>query len=102
MKVLKYSSVTIILILQLVKKRYIVMGFVEAVACNTDIPCLLLCLMTLVDLVKSIFISSMQLNKSTGQHVTCRIQDVVEKKTKSMGSVFCSPRRSEGAKQSLV
>ena len=53
---------------------------VEEVACDSDILCLFLHHMTLLDLSKNIFMNRMKLNKSLEQHVTCRIQDVVEKK----------------------
>ena len=53
---------------------------VEAVACDTDILRLLLHHTTLLDVGKTIFMSNMKLSESSEQYVTCRIQDVVEKK----------------------
>ena len=47
-------------------------GSVEMVACDTDIHCLLFNHMT-VDLGKSIFISTTNLGKSSGQNVSCGI-----------------------------
>ena len=50
----------------------------EAVACNTHILRLLLPHMTHFDLGKSNFMSNIKLSKSSEQHVTCKIRDVVE------------------------
>ena len=50
--------------------------FVEVVACDTDILCLLLHHMTLLDVGESIFMNSMKLSKSSDQHVTSSIQNV--------------------------
>ena len=57
MKVLKYSSVTIILILKLLKTRYILYSdskSVEEVVYDCDILCLLLPNITLLDLDKKL------------------------------------------------
>ena len=53
---------------------------VEAVACDSEILCLLLHYMTLLDIGKNSFMNSMKLIKSFEQHVARTIQDVVEKK----------------------
>ena len=53
---------------------------VDAVECDTDILYLLLHHMTLLDHNKNIFMSSMKISNSSEQHVTYRIQDLVEKK----------------------
>ena len=52
---------------------------VNVLADDTDILCLLLHHTTRLDPGKNIFMSSMKCDKSSGQHITYRIQDIVEK-----------------------
>ena len=81
LKLSKYSSVSKILILQRVKKRYNVMGFVVPVACDTDIPCLLFRHMTLLDLgKKKHFYKQYAIKQIVRAACHYRIQDIFENK----------------------
>ena len=78
------------------------MESVEAVECDTDIFSFLLHHLTHLHLGKSIFMSSVKLSKLSQQRITCRIQNFVEKITKSMASILCSLICFAGSIQSLV
>ena len=91
-------------ILQLLKKALCSDGeSVNVLADDTDILCILLHHTTRLDPGKNIFMSSMKFDKSSGQHIAYRIQDIVEKEmTESTSSIFCLLMRSAGAIQCLV